>query len=106
MNDRERLIDILYKGFYISPGNDIKGTVQKAADYLIANGVTVQGTIPPSLTLVSVGLRKSEINENAFELFGKFEFSRVPIYYTKEIPREMLRQLVKNLGFFEKTEQE
>ncbi len=42
MNDRERLIDILYKGFYISPGNDIKGTVQKAADYLISHGVTVQ----------------------------------------------------------------
>lgn len=42
MNDRERLIDILYEGFYISPGNDIKGTAQKAADYLIANGVTVQ----------------------------------------------------------------
>ena len=42
MNDRERLIDILYKGFYISPENDIKGTVQKAADYLIAHGVTVQ----------------------------------------------------------------
>ena len=42
MNDRERLIDIIYKGFYISPENDIKGTVQKAADYLIANGVTVQ----------------------------------------------------------------
>ena len=28
MNDRERLIDILYKGFYISPENDIKGTAQ------------------------------------------------------------------------------
>ena len=42
MNDRERLIDILYKGFYVSPGNDIKGTVQKAADYLISHGVTVQ----------------------------------------------------------------
>ena len=42
MNDRKRLIDILYEGFYISPENDIKGTAQKAADYLIANGVTVQ----------------------------------------------------------------
>ena len=42
MNGRARLIDILYEGFYISPGNDIKGTAQKAADYLIANGVTVQ----------------------------------------------------------------
>ena len=51
-------------------------------------------------------LRKSEINENAFDLFGKFEFSRVPIYYNREISREMLRQLVKNLESFEKTEQE
>ena len=42
MNDRERLIDILYRGFYISPGNDIKGTAQKAADYLISHGVTAQ----------------------------------------------------------------
>ena len=42
MNDRKRLIDILYEGFYISPENDMKGTAQKAADYLIAAGVTVQ----------------------------------------------------------------
>ena len=42
MNDRERLIDILYEGFYISPENDIKGTAQKAANLLISDGVTVQ----------------------------------------------------------------
>ena len=41
MNDKERLIEILRNGFYISPENEIKGTVQKAADYLIANGVFV-----------------------------------------------------------------
>ena len=76
------------------------------ADYLVTHGVTVQGTIPPSLTLVAVGLRKSEKNENAFEIFGKFECSGVPIYCTQEIPREVLRQLVENLESFEKAEQE
>lgn len=76
------------------------------ADYIVAHGVTVQGNIPPRLTLVTVGLRESEKNENAFEFFGKFEFSGVPLYYTKEIPREMLWQLVKNLESFEKAEQE
>lgn len=86
-------------GGMIPPPNEI-------ADYLVIHGVTVQGTIPPSLTLVTVGLRESEKNENAFEFFGKFEFSGVSIYYTQEIPREMLRQLVKNLESFEKAEQE
>lgn len=76
------------------------------ADYLVVHGVTVQGTTPPSLTLVTLGLRKSEKNENAFEFFGEVMFSGVPIYYTQEIPREMLRQLVKNLESFEKAEQE
>lgn len=76
------------------------------ADYLVVHGVTVQGTRPPRLTLVTVGLRESEKNENAFEFFGEFEFSGVPIYYTQEIPRKMLRQLVENLESFEKAEQE
>lgn len=42
MNDRERLIEILYNGVYVSPENELKGTVQKLADYLIANGVAIQ----------------------------------------------------------------
>lgn len=41
---RDKLIEILYNGFYVSPKDDLNGTVQKAADYLIAHGVTVQTT--------------------------------------------------------------
>ena len=76
------------------------------ADYLVVHGVTVQGTRPPSFTLVTLGLRESAKNENAFEFFGEVELSGVPIYYTQEIPRGMLRQLVENLESFEKAEQE
>ena len=45
---RDKLIDILYNGFHVSPKDDLNGVVQKAADYLIAHGVTVQKWIPVS----------------------------------------------------------
>lgn len=45
---RDKLIEIRYNGFYISPKDDLNGVVQKAADYLIAHGVTVQEWIPVS----------------------------------------------------------
>lgn len=38
---RDKLIEILYNGFYVSPKDELNGTVQKAADYLIAHGVTL-----------------------------------------------------------------
>lgn len=38
---RDKLIDILYDGFHVSPKDDLNGVVQKAADYLIAHGVTL-----------------------------------------------------------------
>lgn len=43
---RDKLIEILYNGFYVSPKDDLNGVVQKAADYLIAHGVTVQADVP------------------------------------------------------------
>lgn len=38
---RDKLIEILYNGFHVSPKDDLNGVVQKAADYLIAHGVTL-----------------------------------------------------------------
>lgn len=43
---RDKLIEILYNGFHVLPKDDLNGVVQKAADYLIAHGVTVQKWIP------------------------------------------------------------
>ncbi len=43
---RDKLIEILYNGFHVSPKDDLNGVVQKVADYLIANGVTVRQMIP------------------------------------------------------------
>ena len=37
---RDKLIEILYNGFHVSPKDDLNGVVQKVADYLIAHGVT------------------------------------------------------------------
>lgn len=38
---RNKLIELLYNGFYVSPKDDLNGVVQKVADYLIAHGVTL-----------------------------------------------------------------
>lgn len=72
---RDKLIEILYNGFHVSPKDDLNGVVQKAADYLIAHGVTVQEWEPVSERLPEydnflVATNYGSVGE-AFTLDGK-----------------------------------
>ena len=52
MNDREKLIDILESAeSAVYWNSDDRGFIEKIADHMIANGVTVQKWIPVSDTL-------------------------------------------------------
>ena len=90
MNDRERLIDILYKGFYVSPENDIKGTVQKAADYLISHGVTVQKHgEADNIEVQFIGIEQPDRSKEIYTFVFDFEINGVDYHYRQQLTSEL-----------------
>ena len=91
---RDKLIEILYNGFYVSPKDELNSVVQKAADYLIAHGVTVQRWIPVTERLpensatVLVCHKNGFVTTNAWlDAHWWFKNERNPITHWMPLPQ-------------------